>query len=175
MSYTLWDATLVLAKLSLASLTDILKKGEAATNADQLPAARLYPDMEPLTFQVHVACDLCQRILAHTAGTEPLTLVNDIKTFPDMFKRIAEVQELLEKADKELVDGRDGQNVVVPMGPGRNIDMSIKGFTNGFAMPHLFFHLTTAYDILRKEGVPLGKRDYAGPFMGAYLDLSALE
>ncbi|KJZ79685.1 hypothetical protein HIM_01154 [Hirsutella minnesotensis 3608] len=173
MSYTLYDATVLPAKHSLDSLKNILQKGEASPKASQLPEARLIDDMLPLAFQVHMITNLSQQVVARTSGSEPKSYENNLKTFDDFYKRIAEVQALVDKADKDTINKRDGQNVNIGFGPGKNVDVSVKGYTNGYFLPNLFFHMTTAYNILRKEGVQLGKLDYVRPYIGQYVDLAA--
>ncbi|PHH91415.1 hypothetical protein CDD83_558 [Cordyceps sp. RAO-2017] len=169
MSYTLYDATVVLARDSLNSLTAILKKGEAAPNAASLPGARIHDDMKPLTFQVHVACDLSNKVYARMTGQEPPKTEDELKTFADMHARIAQTLQLLAKADREAINKRVGEKVPVGLGPGKEAQISSLGYTNGYALPNIFFHVTTAYNILRKEGVPLGKMDYLKPFLGQYV------
>ncbi|PHH91527.1 hypothetical protein CDD83_130 [Cordyceps sp. RAO-2017] len=173
MSYTLYDATIVMVQHCVESVKCILQKGEAAPNAASLLEARIHEDMLPLSFQVHMVTSLSEKVLANLLGREPMKLENNFKTFDDMYKRIAVVSEVLAKADRDTINGRDGQTVKFDMGP-KAVEISTLGYVNGVVLPNILFHLTTAYDILRKEGVPLGKMDYLRPFFGKYVDMAAL-
>lgn len=169
MSFTLYDASVSTAKDILESLKAILKKAESAPNAASLPDARIHEDMLPLSFQVHFVSDIAQKTAARTSGTEPEKLENDLKTFDDFFKRIDEVQAILAKTDKEVINKRVGETVPMGLGPGKNAEIAGHAYVTGYALPNLFFHLSTAYNILRKEGIPLGKMDYLVPFLGKHL------
>ncbi|EFY91986.1 hypothetical protein J3459_007935 [Metarhizium acridum] len=169
MSYTLYDGSITTAQDILISLKAILKKAETAPNAASLPDARIHEDMLPLSFQVHVVSDIAQKTAARTTGAEPQKLENDLKTFDDFYKRIDQVQELLTKIDKEVVNKRVGELVPIGLGPGKNVELPGHAYVTGYAIPNMFFHLVTAYDILRKEGVPLGKMDYLNAFIGKHV------
>lgn len=171
MSYTLYDASVATAKDALSALAAVLTKAEshAATSAAALPAARLYDDMLPLSFQVFMTTDVAQKLAARGLGVDPLDLSRDLETFAAMQARIAQVQEVLAKVDREAFDARVDAEVTVGMGAGKEAKMKLKEYVNGYAIPNLFFHTTTAYGILRKEGVPLGKMDYLTPFIGKYV------
>ncbi|KAF5532288.1 helix-turn-helix domain-containing protein [Fusarium phyllophilum] len=169
MSYTLYDAAILHTKEALNSLSSILKKAETHANSASFPTAKLAPDMLDLSFQVFFTTDTAQKIVARTTGTEPLTLSRDeCTTFEQFHKRIAQVLEVVEKADRELVEKRGAEVVTVGFGPGKSVDMKVRDYVQGYGIPNVFFHLTTAYAILRKEGVELGKQDYIGAFMNQY-------
>ncbi|KAJ4328387.1 hypothetical protein N0V84_001258 [Fusarium piperis] len=170
MSYALYDSAILLAKDALNSLSAILKKAEAHPNAASFPQARLCEDMLPLSFQVHFVTDLAQKIASRTTGVEPLTLSrDDFDSFEAFHARIAQVLEVVEKADREVVNKREAETVTLGLGPGKSVDLQSRDYVNGYGLPNLFFHLTTAYAILRKEGVPLGKQDYQAAFLGKYI------
>ncbi|KAJ6441051.1 helix-turn-helix domain-containing protein [Purpureocillium lavendulum] len=169
MSYAIYDASIVLAKDALASLSAVLKKGEEHADAASLPEARIFSDMLPLAFQVHMVTDISSKVYARLSGVEPKALENNMKTFADFNARIAEVQDILAKADEKAINARVAETVTIGLGPGKSGSMSGAGYVNGYVIPNIFFHLTTAYDILRKEGVPLGKMDYLTPFIGKHI------
>lgn len=169
MSFTLYDASITVAKDALQSLTDILKVAEASPQAATLLAARIHENMLPLSFQISSVTDIAQKLVARTSGTEPLTLEGKAETFESAFARIAVVQDVLEKADKDLINGRVGEIVTLGLGPGKSAQMPSGSYALAYTLPNLFFHLVTAYDILRKEGVELGKKHYQTAFMGKYL------
>ncbi|CAG7554709.1 unnamed protein product [Fusarium equiseti] len=170
MSYTLYDAAVLHTKEALNSLSNILKKAESHANASSFPTAKLAPDMLDLNFQVFFTVDTAQKIVARTTGTEPLSLSRDECTnFEQYHALIAKALDVIEKADKELVEKRAAEVVTIGLGPGKSADMKCRDYVQGYGIPNVFFHLTTAYAILRKEGVELGKQDYIGAFMGQYL------
>lgn len=168
MSYSLYDATIPVARNALKSLSNILKKGEAAPNGASLLAARIYEDMLPLTFQVFMVTDTSTKIAARLQGVEPHAWEGKIESYADCYSRIAKAEEILAAADKELINKR--QNETVPIGLGSRGTVQIPGvsYANGHFTPTLFFHLSTAYNILRKEGVPLGKNDYMEAYNGSF-------
>lgn len=169
MSYQLYDASISVATDVVQSLKDLLKLGEASPQGASLPTATIHEDMKPLTFQVFSVTDIAQKVVARTSGTEPLALEKDLVTYEDMYKRIALVQDLLAKADKDLINSRAGEIVTLGLGVGKTAEMSAGAYVNGYALPNMFFHVVTAYNILRKEGVTLGKMDYLSSFIGKHL------
>lgn len=195
MPYALYEASIVPAKNSLESLTTILKKAEASEKAAEFPQTRLHPDMLPLAFQIHMITNvsfhflkrllhhtdqltlippqLCQQAAARLTGAEPAAYENNLASFADFHARIAEVSALVAKADKKTVDAMDGKDVTIGFGPGKSVTLSAEGYVNGWVVPNLFFHVTTAYNIFRKEGVDLGKMDFLKPYVAGYVDLAA--
>lgn len=150
----------------LATLAVILDKAEAHCEARRIKpevilAARLFPDMFPLTRQVQLACDFAARGTARLAGQEPKSFPDHEVSFAELKSRIAAARGYMggfQPADFAHADTRE----VHFKAGGR--DMVLKGdeFLSFYALPQFFFHLTTAYDILRHNGVELGKRDYMG-------------
>ncbi|KAM0265615.1 hypothetical protein ACHAQJ_000048 [Trichoderma viride] len=169
MSYSLYDATVPLAQNALKSLTTILKTGEAAPNAASLLAAQIYPDMLALSFQVKMVTDFSTKVVARLQGVEPHVWEGDIATFADCYTRIAKAEEIVAAADKDLINQRQNELVSLGMGSKGTFEMPGVHYVNGHFLPNLFFHLTTAYGILRKEGVPLGKQQYLLSFLGDFL------
>ena len=148
----------------LAALSAILIKAEAHCAARNIQpevilAARLFPDMFSLTRQVQLVCDFAARGTARLAGQEP-------KAFADTETSFAELQDRI-TATRGYIAGFDAgqlsaERIVQFKAGGR--DMVLKGeeFLSFFSLPQFFFHVTTAYNILRHNGVDLGKRDYMG-------------
>lgn len=169
MAFTLYDATIVEAKLALAALDHIITQAEKLPNADTFLQARLYEDMYPLTFQIHTATRFSELVLARLSGREAIQYENDLASYADMHARIAKVQEALGKADKDTVN-RLGEEVAPTQLPSAGTkDITGKAFAMGAGMPNVNFHVTTAYAILRKEGVPLGKMDYIMSFVNEHI------
>lgn len=166
-----YDVSIGQALEVLDSLTAVLKKGEAAPNSASFPEARLHEDMLPLSFQVYLTTDLCTKVAARLTGQEPPSNENNLKSFAEFYARITEARAALEKADKETVNTRASESVTIGLGPGKSAQMIGLTYNAGYVIPNLYFHLTTTYNILRKEGVPLGKMDYLTPFLGKHVDL----
>lgn len=148
----------------LSALATILTKAEAHCAAKKIKpevilAARLFPDMFPFARQVQLACDFAARGTARLAGAEP-------KGFPDTETSFAELKDRIAAA-RGYIAGFDANQLQadreVHFKAGGH-DMMLKGdeFLSFYALPQFFFHITTAYDILRANGVELGKRDYMG-------------
>ncbi|KAF5022742.1 hypothetical protein F66182_5205 [Fusarium sp. NRRL 66182] len=167
--FTLYDATITEAKLALSSLGCLLTEAEKHPLADRLPGARLYEDMNPLSFQVHAATRFSEKLVARLSGRESIEFTDEIVTFADMHARIAKAQKLLSQADKETVN-RHGEEVAPTALPSAGtMDISGKAFAMGAAIPNINFHLSMVYAILRKEGVPLGKKDYIMAFVSEHI------
>ncbi|TQV92954.1 hypothetical protein V2A60_003727 [Cordyceps javanica] len=166
-----YDVSIGQALEVLDSLSAILKKAEAAPNAAALPEARIHEDMFPLAFQIFIVTDLGIKLASRLTGQEPPTMDNNLKSFADFHARIAESRAALEKVSKETVNTRAGEAVSVGLGPGKTAQMTGLTYNAGYVTPNLYFHLATAYNILRKEGVPLGKMDYLTSFLGKHVAL----
>jgi hypothetical protein len=172
--YTLYDASVGNMKPGLQALKAILEKGASqasakGTGVDTLLTARLHEDMLPLTFQVHVVTDIAQKTVARCTGKEPESWSNDLKTLDDCYARIEKAVKIVDGASKEAIDGGAEDMVPCGMGPNKTIQMAAKSYVNAYALPNFFFHITTAYGILRNQGIELGKADYLGPFIGPFM------
>lgn len=135
------------------------KKIDAAT----LPSSRLYPDMLPLTSQVRIACDTAKRAAAMLAGVENPAYEDNETTIPELKARIERTVAFLNTIKAAQIDGTEGRDLVVKVG-GKDTPFKGMQFLLARAIPNFYFHVTTAYDILRHNGVPLGKADYIGAF-----------
>lgn len=171
MNYSLYDGSIVTAKSALTSLDHILNEAEKSSNVANLPTAQLCEDMKPLTFQVHIATLISEKLVARLTGREAINLDNDLVSFADMRERTQKVLRSLDEADKDVVNQHAEEQLPTPLGP-LTLEMTGNAFASAFAVPNIFFHLNIAYAILRKEGVPLGKRDYLGSFLGPYMPKS---
>ena len=150
----------------LAALSSILTKAEAHCEARKIKpevilAARLFPDMLPLVKQVQLACDFAARGTARLAGHEPKGFPDTETTFAELQTRIAAARGYMAGFQPEDFAHAADRQITFKAGPG---EMTLSGadFLAFYAQPQFFFHLTTAYDILRMQGVELGKRDYMG-------------
>src|SRR3954470_1810711 len=150
----------------LKNLSAILDKAQAHCEAKKIePAAlttfRLYPDMFPLTRQVQIACDTAKGAVARLAGIEIPKHEDTEQTFAELKARIAKTVDFIESVSAAKLDGTEDKEIVLKMRAG---DMKFTGlqYLLGFAYPNFYFHLTTAYNILRHNGVEIGKRDFLG-------------
>jgi uncharacterized protein len=150
----------------LRNLSALLEKAEAHCVAKKIePSAltsyRLYPDMFPLTRQVQIACDSAKGAVARLAGVEIPKHEDTEQTFADLKARIAKTIDFLESVPASKVDGSEDKEIVLQMRSG---DRRFKGlqYLLGHAYPNFYFHCTTTYNILRHNGVEVGKADFIG-------------
>ncbi len=169
----LYRASIEHAVACLHSLTSLLKKASESPVADVILESRLHDEMLPLSFQVHVVTDLCNKAAHRLTGKEPVTLSYDIKSIQDCHSRIEQVERYLRVATQKLVeDSRSEVIHVGVVGPGLPpIDLKRHDYAFHYLLPNITFHLVVAYSIMRKEGVPLGKMDYLDAFVGQHLPL----
>ncbi len=149
---------------ALGNLSLILEK--AAANATQrnfdaavLLGARLAPDMLPLTRQVQIASDIAKNSVARLAGQEPPRFEDTETTLEQLRARLARTIDFLQSVPASALEGAEAREIKVPI---RERTLEFKGleFLQRWAIPNVFFHVVTAYDILRHNGVDLGKRDF---------------
>ena len=169
MSYTLYDASIGHAKEALKALSNVLTKAKACENASKIPEGRIIEDMLPFTFQVHSCTMVASKMASRVSGQEVIDYQANLTDFASMEARVAEVQKQLDSVDKDTVNGRVGETVGVGMGPGFEAKVQAWQYVHGYGIPNIFFHLMTAYNILRKEGGQVGKFDYLGPFMYEFI------
>ena len=150
----------------LKNLSAILDKAQAHADAKKLdPLAltsfRLYPDMLPMTRQVQIACDAAKGAMARLAGVENPKHEDAEQTIADLKARIAKTIAFLETIQPAQIDGTEDKDVTLKIGGN---DMTFKGlaYLLGFAYPNFFFHVTTTYNMLRHNGVEIGKKDFLG-------------
>lgn len=153
----------------LTALTDILKKAEShaaekGIPLDDLINARLYEDMKPLTFQVQVASSTALKAAARATQTEPLDLPLTETTFDELHARISKALEVVKAVDPAVFASHENTTFKAPLGTVER-EFTLETYNSKFGLPNFFFHVTTAYAILRAKGVPLGKMDYLSPFV----------
>ena len=149
---------------ALGNLSWVLEKG--GNNAAQrkidpsvLLGARLAPDMLPLTRQVQIACDIAKNSVARLAALEPPRFEDNETSIEQLRTRIARTIDFLEGVPVSALDGAETRDIKVPAGE-RTLEFKGLDFLQRWAIPNVFFHVTTAYNILRHNGVDLGKRDF---------------
>lgn len=151
---------------SLNNLSGILAKAAAHAEARGIePAvllqARLYPDMFPLVRQVQIATDIARRGLARLAGVESTAMDDNEASFEELIGRIKATLASLEGFSAEQIDGSETKPIELTI-RSETLHFSGQSFLLFFVLPNVYFHVTTAYDILRHNGVELGKRDFLG-------------
>lgn len=169
MSYTLYNSSIGVATDAVNTISMIITKAAASPSASTIPSARIHENMKPFSFQVHTATDWAQKVAARLTGKEILSLEDNLTTFEAMQERVKIVLALLAEADKASVNGRTDEDITFAMRAGQ--DVTVKGwqYVHAFALPNIYFHMVTAYDIARKEGVELGKLDYMTSFAFKFL------
>ena len=123
--------------------------------------ARLFPDMAPLKGQVQLASDHAKGAFYRTAGLENPSLADTETTFAELHARIDKTVELINAVTPEQMNGREAEQVELKFRTGA-MQFTAHDYLIGFALPNFYFHVTTAYGILRHNGLPLGKSVYMG-------------
>ena len=166
MKISMYQASVPVFIRMLKNLAAILAKGATYAEAKKIEPvvlinSRLYPDMFPLVRQIQVASDVAKGCGARLAGVEPPKFEDNEATFPELFARIDKTVTYLETLKPEQIDGSEQRTVTLQI---RNRTTTFLGlpFLLNFALPNFYFHVTTAYDILRHCGVEIGKQDFIG-------------
>ncbi|KAF2423814.1 hypothetical protein EJ08DRAFT_652571 [Tothia fuscella] len=146
----------------LNQLTHCLKKAEtyASENNKDISSilkASLHPDMKALPFQIQTVSNTAKNACVRVAGIEAVPMEDNETTLPQFYERIEKTIKLLEGVDAKAFEGKEEQSLEA-------VGMKFTGqsYLLTFEIPNFYFHLTAAYAILRKEGVPLGKMDFLG-------------
>ncbi|GAA0762786.1 DUF1993 domain-containing protein [Ideonella azotifigens] len=165
MSITLSSASLPVFKSVLRNLDHCLDKAIANAQARKFDAnvfvgMRLAPDMLPLSSQVRIACDASKLGIARVSGLEAPKFDDNETTMPELKQRIHRTLAWLDTVPGSAIDGKEETDVTFPVGKDRTRTMKAEAYLKHWAMPNAFFHVTTAYAILRHNGVDLGKQDY---------------
>ncbi len=169
MSISMYAASVPLLKQLLRSLDAVLGKAEAHAREKNIdPAvllqARLYPDMLPLTKQVQIASDNAKGIAARLAGIDIPSFADTEQTFEELHARIAKTLAFLDTVKPDQVNGSEDREVVVYKGAPYEMQLQGQNYLVHFGLPNFLFHVTTAYAILRHNGVEIGKGDFIGKF-----------
>ncbi|KAL9527057.1 hypothetical protein SMMN14_09124 [Sphaerulina musiva] len=164
-SLTTYDLTVPIFVRNLEQLVACLKKGEEwakENNKDPqvLVDASIIDDMKPLTFQIQSCCNTSKAVLPRIGGEEAVSVEDNETTLSQLLVRLESTIKILRSAKKDKFLAPDAK-CIVKLGP-REAEFDVLGYIQKFALPNFFFHMTTAYDILRKEGVPVGKLDFLG-------------
>ena len=150
----------------LNNLSAVLDKAQAHADAKKIDpmvftSSRLYPDMLPLMSQVRIACDNAKGAVARLAGVENPKHEDTEQNFVELKARIAKTVAFVQSIQAAQIDGSEDKVIVLKLG-ATEVKFNGMQYLLGFALPNFYFHVTTAYDILRHNGVELSKRDYIG-------------
>jgi uncharacterized protein len=169
MTSALYTHSVPVFKQMLTALRAILAQASEHAAAksiepDALLQARLFPDMFPLLKQVQIAADFSRGISARLAGMDVPAYEGQEKTFADLDALLAKTLAFLDSVNAVQFEGKENTEIVLRPGTPKEKKLSGQVYLANYGLPQFFFHVTTAYDILRHNGVAIGKRD----FMGAY-------
>ena len=161
------DASVAAYLQILGSLTGILTKAEAYCTAKKIQpevllGARLYPDMLPLSRQIQLTCDFATKGCARLTHSEIPSIPDTEKSFDELKARLASTIDYVKAFKPAQFDGADARDVTFPAGPDKSMTLKGQQFLSHFSLPNFYFHAVTAYDILRHNGVEIGKRDFLG-------------
>ncbi len=166
MTLSMYQASIPVLIHMMGNLSAILTKAAAYAETKKIDPsvlinARLAPDMRPLSFQVQVASDLAKGCAARLAGIDAPSFPDTESTFPELQERIAKTITFLRSVSAAQIDGSEERDVVLKM---RGQETRFKGqpYLLTFVLPNFYFHVTTAYAILRHNGLDLGKADFLG-------------
>lgn len=160
MAYDIYDASIPPLIHMLGSLSHILSKGEVHGGIDPTEA-RLAPDMLPLHRQIHIATDGAKGCGGRLAGVEIPKFEDTETTFAELKARVAKTIAFLKGLDRKNFAGAENKDIVLKF-PNKTLEFSGGDYVGNFVLPNTYFHITTAYGILRNRGVALGKPDYLG-------------
>ena len=168
MSLTMYQASIPVFIRMLGNLSAILEKAAAHAEAKKIdPAifinARLAPDMYPLSRQIQIATDVVKGCAARLAGIEVPSYEDNEATFPELQARIAKTVAFLQSVSAEQINGSEERRVTLKV-HGKDSDFSGQRYFLNFVLPNFYFHITTAYAILRHNGLELGKKDFVGNY-----------
>lgn len=166
MAVSMYQISVPVFTRMLTNLAAILEKAAAHCEERKIdPAAlinyRFYPDMFPFSKQIQIATDAARNGSAYLAGVAPPKTENVEQTFPELIARVQKTVEFVSTFKPEQIDGSEEKEISIKRG---ETTLTYKGqeYLLNRVLPNFFFHITTAYDILRHNGVELGKKDYLG-------------
>jgi hypothetical protein len=163
---TIYDQLVPVFSQMLTALDKVLSKAEADATARKIDPqvftnGRLAPDMLPLTRQIQIMTDQAKGGASRLAGLEPPKWADDEKSFADLHERVAKTIAHLKTFKPESFDGAETRAIELKF-PGATLNFTGKDYLLGFVVPNFYFHYTTAYAILRHNGVQIGKQDFLG-------------
>ncbi len=167
MSLDIAETVKTVTRQYLTSLTGILAAAKAhavKTGAKEQAFldARLYPDLDPTVWQVQMVSEFCARGASRLAGEELPSYPFEEKSFDELIDRIEKAMTHIDTLDDAALNASKDRVLQVPFGPDTTLEITGQDYLLKFFLPNIFFHVTTAYNLLRHNGVPLGKKDFLG-------------
>ena len=166
MSLSMYQASVPVLTRALTNLIAVLEKGAAYAEAKKIDPSvllnyRLAADMFPLTRQVQIATDMSKGCVARLAGVEIPKYEDTEASFPELIARLRKTIDFINSFNAAQIDGSEDKTVTLQRKDG---DVTYKGqpYLLFYVQPHVYFHCTTAYAILRHIGVDIGKKDFIG-------------
>jgi hypothetical protein len=164
MTMSMYRASVPIFLQMLPALSAVLDRAAAHAAAKKIDPqvfvdARLYPDMFPLSRQIQIATDFAKGACARLAGVEPPKYADTERTLDDLKARIAKTVDFIKEFKPAQIDGSEERDISLVLG-GQPQKFKGENYLTGLVLPNFFFHVTTAYAILRHNGVELGKQDF---------------
>jgi hypothetical protein len=168
MAFSIYDASVPVLLKALDGLDNVLDKGAASAEARKIEwkvfaQARLYPDMLPLCAQVWLATEMAARGVSRLAGSEIPNYPYEGESLEELKARIELARNHIKGFGREQIEGGEDRTFTAQLGPNA-VEFNGRDYLTRFTLPNVYFHVTTAYDILRHNGVQLTKTDYTGGF-----------
>ena len=160
MSISIHDASVPIFVNALRNMSGWLDKAASEKPEVELLGARLAPDMRPLPAQYQMASDTAKNTVARLAGLQPPPMPDTEASFAELKQRCAKTIDYVEGVDRAALNSAGDREVVLPFPNGSGYRFTGRGYVTDFALPNFFFHVVTAYAILRAAGVNLGKPDF---------------
>ena len=169
MTISMYHASAPIFKQMLDSLSSILHKAEAhaaeqSIDPNTLLQASLFPDMLNLTRQVQIATDFAKGVTARLADIEVPSYEDNETSFKALQARVAKTLLFISTISPTMIDGSEAHEIILRAGTPKEKKFTGQAYLLHYGLPQFFFHVTTAYDILRSMGIDIGKRDYMGAF-----------
>ena len=161
MSFTIYDASAPVFTHALTNIQAWLDKAVAEGKAEAaIVEARLAPDMLPFSRQIQISSDTAKNAVARLIGVEAPAMADTETTFAELKDRCQRTIDYINGLDRKAFDGAETRAVQLKFPNGMGYNFTGAQFLTGFALPNFFFHVTTTYALLRKEGVAIGKPDF---------------
>ena len=168
MPLSMSQASVSIYAQQLNSLLGLLDKAvehckTKGVDPSELISAQLAPDMFPFSRQIQIATDQAKGATARLSGRENPKFEDTEKTFDELKARVKKTLDFIKSVPAQEIDGSEEKDITLPIG-GQPRTLKGQLYLVRNSLPNFFFHVTTAYDILRHKGVEIGKRDYLGSY-----------
>ena len=168
MTISMYNASVPVFKQLLSALSAILVKAESAGNIEMQPEtllhARLFPDMFDFIRQVQIATDFAKGVTARLADLDVPVYEDNETTFEELQARVTKTLRFISNIPAEKINGGEEREIITRPGTPKEKKFNGESYLLHYGLPQFFFHITTAYAILRSNGIDIGKRDYMGTF-----------